>query len=54
MFSRIQPYRYSQLVHIDMAPNFAATLVGITNGISNILSIIAPLAAGAILKDEVS
>ncbi|CAH0715894.1 unnamed protein product, partial [Brenthis ino] len=40
------------LVHIDMAPNFAGTLMGITNCIANIISIIAPLAAGAILQDE--
>ncbi|KAG6449210.1 hypothetical protein O3G_MSEX005914 [Manduca sexta] len=40
------------LVHIDMAPDFAGTLMGITNCIANIISIIAPLAAGAILKDE--
>ncbi|CAH2096647.1 unnamed protein product [Euphydryas editha] len=40
------------LVHIDMAPNFAGTLIGITNCISNVISIIAPLAAGAIIQDE--
>lgn len=40
------------LVHIDMAPNFAGTLMGITNCVANIVSIIAPLAAGAVLKDE--
>ncbi|XP_026315259.1 putative inorganic phosphate cotransporter [Hyposmocoma kahamanoa] len=39
------------LVHIDMAPNFAGTLMGITNFFANIISIIAPLAAGVILKD---
>lgn len=40
------------IVHIDMAPNFAGTLMGITNCFSNIISIIAPLVAGLILKDE--
>ncbi|XP_041979293.1 putative inorganic phosphate cotransporter isoform X2 [Aricia agestis] len=40
------------LVHIDMSPNFAGTLMGITNCFANIISIIAPLAAGAILNDE--
>lgn len=40
------------LVHIDMAPNFAGTLMGITNCIANVVSIVAPLAAGAILRDE--
>lgn len=36
-----------------MAPNFAGTLMGITNCIANMVAIIVPLAAGAILKDEV-
>ncbi|CAH2096621.1 unnamed protein product [Euphydryas editha] len=40
------------LVHIDMAPNFAGTLMGITNCVSNGLSIVAPIAAGAIIQDE--
>ncbi|KAL0839188.1 hypothetical protein ABMA28_017156 [Loxostege sticticalis] len=40
------------LVHIDMAPNFAGTMMGITNFTANIVSIIAPLVAGAILKDD--
>lgn len=40
------------LVHIDMAPNYAGTLMGITNFAANVVSIIAPLVAGAILKDE--
>ncbi|XP_037294522.1 putative inorganic phosphate cotransporter [Manduca sexta] len=40
------------LVHLDMAPNFAGTLLGITNCSANIISIIAPLVAGAVLKDE--
>lgn len=40
------------LVHIDMAPNFAGTMMGITNFFANIVSIIAPLVAGLILQDE--
>lgn len=40
------------IVHLDMAPNFAGTLLGITNCAANIVSVIAPLVAGAILKDE--
>ncbi|KAG6449214.1 hypothetical protein O3G_MSEX005919 [Manduca sexta] len=40
------------LVHLDLAPNFAGTLLGITNCSANIISIIAPLVAGAVLKDE--
>uniref|UniRef100_A0A1B6CNP3 Putative inorganic phosphate cotransporter n=1 Tax=Clastoptera arizonana TaxID=38151 RepID=A0A1B6CNP3_9HEMI len=38
--------------HIDLSPNFAGVLVGITNGCANISSIIGPLVAGFILKDE--
>ncbi|CAH0398537.1 unnamed protein product [Chilo suppressalis] len=40
------------LVHIDMSPNFAGTLMGITNCIANTISIIAPLVAGVILTDQ--
>ncbi|CAB3259124.1 unnamed protein product, partial [Arctia plantaginis] len=40
------------LVHIDMAPNFAGTMMGITNTFANIISIISPLVAGLILQDE--
>ncbi|KAL4708202.1 hypothetical protein ACJJTC_005344 [Scirpophaga incertulas] len=40
------------LGHIDMAPNFASTMSGITNGFANTLSVFAPLAAGFILKDK--
>lgn len=36
-----------------MAPNFAGTLMGVTNFFANIISIIAPLVAGVILDDEV-
>ncbi|KAH8401155.1 hypothetical protein KR009_003355 [Drosophila setifemur] len=38
--------------HIDLAPNFAGILMGITNGVANIMSIIAPLIVGFIVKDE--
>lgn len=40
--------------HMDLSPNFAGTMMGITNGISNLLSIIAPLIVGVIVKNEVS
>ncbi|KAI5643922.1 major facilitator superfamily domain-containing protein [Phthorimaea operculella] len=40
------------LVHIDMSPNFAGQMMGITNFFANIMSIIAPLVAGVLLKDE--
>ncbi|KAJ2948839.1 hypothetical protein O0L34_g5766 [Tuta absoluta] len=40
------------LVHVDMAPNFAGQMMGITNFFANIMSITAPLVAGVLLKDE--
>lgn len=39
--------------HIDLAPNYAGTLMGITNGASNVISIIAPLVVGIVVKEEV-
>ncbi|XP_073956249.1 putative inorganic phosphate cotransporter [Choristoneura fumiferana] len=45
-------YTGFMLVHLDMSPNFAGTMMGVTNGLANLVSIIAPLAAGAIIKDE--
>ncbi|XP_043644208.1 putative inorganic phosphate cotransporter isoform X1 [Drosophila teissieri] len=38
--------------HIDLSPNFAGILMGITNGVANIMSIIAPLIVGFIVTDE--
>lgn len=43
-----------QLNHIDLSPNFSGTMMGITNCLSNIMSIIAPLLVGFIVTDEVS
>lgn len=40
--------------HLDLSPNFAGVLMGITNCISNTFSFLAPLTAGFILKDEVN
>ena len=40
------------LVHIDLSPNFSASLMGITNFLANIISIIAPLVCGLIIQDE--
>lgn len=37
-----------------MAPNHAATLVGITSFVANCVSLMAPLAVGFVIKDEVS
>ncbi|CAH0398529.1 unnamed protein product [Chilo suppressalis] len=45
-------YTGYMLVHIDMSPNFAGPLMGITNCIANVVSMIAPLTAGLILTDQ--
>ncbi|KAG8235197.1 hypothetical protein J437_LFUL015291 [Ladona fulva] len=37
-----------QVNHIDLSPNFAGTLMGITNCVANIMSILAPIIAGKI------
>ncbi|ALC42296.1 MFS15, partial [Drosophila busckii] len=38
--------------HIDLSPNFAGTLMGITNCAANVMSILAPLIVGVIVTDE--
>lgn len=43
-----------QLNHIDLSPNYAGTMMGITNCMSNVMSIIAPMLVGLIVTDEVS
>jgi hypothetical protein len=43
-----------QLNHIDLSPNYAGTMMGITNCLANIMSIVAPLLVGFIVTDEVS
>ncbi|XP_055593478.1 putative inorganic phosphate cotransporter isoform X2 [Uranotaenia lowii] len=40
-----------QVNHIDLAPNHAGTMMGITNCAANIMSIIAPLIVGVVLSD---
>lgn len=42
------------LNHVDMAPDFAGTLMGITNGISNMNGFISPLVTAAITHNNVS
>ncbi|XP_029674847.1 putative inorganic phosphate cotransporter [Formica exsecta] len=37
--------------HMDLSPNFAGTLMGLTNAIASICSILAPLIAGVIVED---
>jgi cyanate permease len=43
-----------QLNHIDLSPNYAGTMMGITSCIANIMSIIGPLLVGFIVTQEVS
>ncbi|KAM7343118.1 putative inorganic phosphate cotransporter isoform 2-T3 [Cochliomyia hominivorax] len=38
--------------HMDLSPNFAGLMMGITNCIANISSLCAPLVVGAIVNDE--
>ncbi|KAH8340020.1 hypothetical protein KR067_006338, partial [Drosophila pandora] len=38
--------------HIDLSPNFAGPMMGVTNGIAGITSIVAPLVVGGILTNE--
>ncbi|XP_034654017.1 putative inorganic phosphate cotransporter [Drosophila subobscura] len=40
-----------QVNHIDLSPNYAGTLMGLTNGAANIMSGIAPLVVGQIVQD---
>lgn len=40
--------------HMDISPNHAGTLMGITNGFSNICGIIAPLVVQFVVTNEVS
>lgn len=39
--------------HLDLSPNFAGLLMGITNGLANITSILGPMITGFIVSDEV-
>ncbi|CAG9786489.1 unnamed protein product [Diatraea saccharalis] len=50
--SKVLGFELKSLVHIDLAPNFSAILMGITNFLANIVSIIAPLVCGFIVTDE--
>lgn len=43
-----------QVNHIDLSPNHAGTMMGITNCAANICSLIAPLVVGLVMHDPVS
>ncbi|XP_053609698.1 putative inorganic phosphate cotransporter [Plodia interpunctella] len=38
--------------HIDLSPNFASVMMGITNGVAGIFSIMAPLSVSIVVKDQ--
>ncbi|KAJ0176878.1 hypothetical protein K1T71_008057 [Dendrolimus kikuchii] len=40
------------LSHIDISPNHASTLMGITNGFASIFSIMAPLSVSIVIQDQ--
>jgi len=42
-----------QVNHIDLSPNYAGTLMGLTNAAANVMSALAPLAVGLIIHDPV-
>lgn len=42
-----------QMNHMDLSPNFAGTLMGITNAAANICGIMAPLICGVLVPDPV-
>jgi cyanate permease len=42
------------LNHIDLSPNYAGTMMGISGCMAAIMSIIAPMLVGLIVTDEVS
>lgn len=39
--------------HMDLSPNFAGTLMGLTNCVSNIMSLLGPLFVGFVVTDAV-
>jgi cyanate permease len=41
------------LNHIDLSPNYAGTMMGISSCIATIMSIVAPMLVGLIVTDEV-
>ncbi|XP_017753622.1 PREDICTED: putative inorganic phosphate cotransporter [Eufriesea mexicana] len=49
--SNIAIYCGHNVNHMDLSPNFAGPLMGITNTVANICSILAPLVASVMVKD---
>lgn len=42
-----------QVNHLDLSPNFASIMMGITNSVGNLTSLAVPYAVGAIVTDKV-
>lgn len=42
-----------QINHIDLSPNFAGQMMSVTNGIANVLGILAPYISGVIVSEPV-
>ena len=40
--------------HIDISPNFCGTLMGITNSLASVTSVLGPLTVGWLVEDPVS
>lgn len=43
-----------QINHIDLSPNYAGTMMSITNCLASVIAIIAPLIVGKIVYEEVN
>lgn len=43
-----------QINHIDLSPNFAGTMMSITNCVASLVAIVAPIICGEIVKEQVS
>ena len=43
-----------QINFVELSPNYAGTLMGISNGIATICGFVSPMVAGAIVNDNVS
>ena len=42
------------MAYIEVSPNYAGSVMGIVNGISNISGIVAPMAVAALVEGNVS
>ena len=47
-------YIVFQINHVDLSPNYAGTMMGITNMFANICGFVTPYVTGAIINENVS